>query len=579
LAPEINLVDIDTEFSEQGLSHLKYTLNILVSDERQYSMLFIQPNENIDVSHQWVRNENSESACSKYKDFLKLAQEKHADLVISPEYSCPWQVIEGLIQNEKLPSNGKLWVLGCESITPIELDEFSAKYQDIIWIYERDIQQADGNFLNPVCYIFKAKDREGIERTIIIVQFKCQPMADHIHQFERNNLIRGTKRYILRNNDESIHLITLICSDALGIEMDWCEKISMHKPYLIIHPQLNLKPRHSSFMSYRQLAFKYNREYQEFVCVNWARGFKLPDNSPSPFGGSAFYTKSTKLDLRDVRVNENHRKGLYYTKCATHRSHTYFFNYDEHLFFFRTTKPSQSSAPGVLQNTRTGPEMLDAYSWDDDQSLWIEGALPDDEFERLCEEVNTDVSPLSDETMTPLNKERLLALSNGEIASQKSEWFRADQLKFLEIHEDEIIRRMTMVQDPCDKAYEEKYQNLIKFSRLKNQILTDSANFPECIRDLSESCIIHYPIGENGYNFNLCSNSGHREATGVFLGVCSLKKLTRVYDNLASILQDHQRRLVVWYEDQNGDVQAKCREKPEIDDDLLEDRRSITKER
>jgi len=568
-------VFIDDELSNRSLSIIP--LNILHPDERLYNLLLIQPGENVVISSEFIRNENPRSAKSKYTDFFRLARSSDVDLALSPEYSCPWEIVEESIKNDQVPSAGKLWVLGCESIKPAELDELAGRCSKAVWIYERGIGEPHRNFLDPVCYIFRARDSQNNSRVVVVVQFKSQPMADKVHNLERDNLITGTKRYILRNSHDSIRLTALICSDALAFRVDSLPQ-SLHIPYLILHIQLNTDPRHSAFRLYRQEAYIQNRDKQEFVCINWAKGFKLADQDPSPFGGSAFYMKSERLTLNDNRINANHQKGLYYTKCPNLRSHTYFFNYAEHIFLLRTTKPSQALASGVLQR-RTGPEMLDVYEWDDGSQGWIEGCGPDDGFCELCDEIGSDVSPLMDDEISPVNRERLLALSNGVVNASKGEkWFAPGQLKFFQIGEDEVVRRMTFVQDPCEDVYRERLTRLTNYSRLRNHILTDPANFPECIKDLTRDWLIKYPVGENNYNYNLCRQDGLGRATAIFLGSCPSTVSDRVFDELASVLQDDQRRLVVWYE-HHGNIHTKWQnQRPQIDEDLSESRRSISKE-
>lgn len=568
-------VFIDDELSNLGLSIIP--LNILHPDERLYNLLLIQPGENVVISSEFVRNENPRSAKSKYSDFLRLGRSSDVDLALSPEYSCPWEVIEKLIDNEEVPNPGKIWVLGCESIKPDELDDLAQRCEGVVWIYERENRDQDRKFLDPVCYIFRAVDSDGKRRIVFVVQFKGQAMADPTHNLERDNLMTGTKRYILQNDEDSIHFTALICSDALGFSTN-CLPRPLHTPYIIPHLQLNLDPRHPAFKRYRQDAYIDNRDRQEFICINWARGFVLPDVSPSRFGGSAYYTKSNQLTLDDDRVDLNHQKGLYYTACPKFKSHTYFFNYAEHVFLLRTTKPSQALAPGVLQR-RTGPEMLKIYGWDVGTNSWIDNDISDDGFRELCLGLGNNLQPLTDAKMSPLNKERLLALSSGFVkGSSRKKWFIPDRLKFFEIGEDEVVRRMTFVQDPCEDAKNERLRYLANYARLRNEILPDPTNFPECIRDLAEDYTIKYPCGDRGYEFNLCKTDGSGRATVAFLGNCSSTDPDRVFDRLASVLQDEQRRLVVWYE-HAGNIRPKWQDRPpQIDEDLSESRRSIAKE-
>ena len=64
----------------------------------------------------------------------------------------------------------------------------------------------------------------------------------NLHDFlERNNLIRGSKIYVLRNDATSINLATFICSDLLDFnERDFDNYIYL--PCIFIHLQLNNDP-------------------------------------------------------------------------------------------------------------------------------------------------------------------------------------------------------------------------------------------------------------------------------------------------------------------------------------------------
>lgn len=550
-------------------------LNALHPDESLYSILLIQPLDSVAACNESVKCPELLPYTQKYSEFLKLAVEEGADLVLAPEYSCPWPIVEESILLERFPAEGALWVLGCESITPIQLAELTARHGNIIWLHEDVRQRPGSHFLDPVCYFFRATDASGESHVVAAVQFKGQPMSDHSTYLERDNLITGRRRYILRNGEESIYLTALICSDSLNFLVDDLPQ-HLHHPYIIPHVQLNTNPRHIAFRHYRQDAYLKNRRGLEFICVNWAKGFSVAGLDPSDFGGSAYYTKSNQLILTDERLEANHQKGLYYTKFGVHHAHIYFLNCSEHVFLLRTTKPSQAAADAVLQR-RTGPEMLKLFTWSGHTTRWEEVEQADDGFLDLCDEVGEDLDPVSTNGMTAINKERLLALSNGKVGSQGN-WFRADHIDFFDVKEDEVIHRITVGQEIEPSARVQKIRYLANFSRLKNEILANANNFPECIKDLTGNFIVRYPIVEGDYNHNLCRPDLSGSATAVYLGACSPQQLSRVYDDIASILSDEdRRRLVIWHQ-RAGGIFYKCRDvPPQIDDELSENPRSFTR--
>ena len=87
-----------------------------------------------------------------------MAKQSNADLVMTPEYSCPWKTIQEIISNDVLPQENKLWVIGCESIKTDEFLSMTEGIKKVTWIYEDEIlEHVDYKFLNAVCYIFKTR--------------------------------------------------------------------------------------------------------------------------------------------------------------------------------------------------------------------------------------------------------------------------------------------------------------------------------------------------------------------------------------------------------------------------------------
>jgi hypothetical protein len=571
----MNYTPIDSELERYGLRII--SLAVLHPDANPYAAALLQPLESVTATPNGIQNENSASACTKHSTFLRLALEQQVDLAMTPEYSTPWHIIEELIINDRGPAEGKLWVLGCESITPGELQELTKKHSTVKWIVAKFTQTGTQYFLDPICYLFRATDGAGTSHLVLAVQFKEQPMSDPANNLERDYMMRGTECFIFRNNENSICLVTLICSDALGFKESMLPQ-SLHIPYLILHPQLNRDPRYNAFKAYRNDAYLNNRDRQEFLCVNWAKGFRVPGYGPSEFGGSGYYLKSDALTLDDERMNANHDRGLYYTICQVNRSNIYFFNYCEHVFCFQTTKPSQAQAVGVLQR-RTGPEMIRSFSWNIVSATWDETPVPDDGFIALCARIKENLSPLSDPGMSCLNKERLLALSNGAIKSSRHrKWFEPMQLLYFGVKEDEVVRRMTFVQDPDREAYNYRYQAILNFSKLRNQVVPDLTFFPKSIAHFHSDCSIDYPVGES-FNHNLLKHGDGSKATVAYVGRQSETEVDRAYNEIYDVLEDDDRvRLVVWFENPDGHVEKRWfGNRPLITTDLSEGSRSISR--
>lgn len=541
-------------------------LKALVPDASHYELLLIQPSGKITAGGDGVRNSDATAATDKFNAFLTLAYNSKVDLAITPEYSCPWRVVEESINDGRFPEEGALWLLGCESITPEGLAELAGRCSGVKWVYEPITATATAKFLDPVCYLFRATDSSGWSHVVALVQFKGQTMSDHASYIERDNLIHGAKRYILRNDDNSVALTTLICSDSLAFNVDTLPAY-MNTSYLLAHLQMNQGPRHPAFALYRYNLFQAGYgDLHELICANWARGFSIGPVE-SAFGGSALYTKSTQVTLQEQRIDANHRRGLYYTRLQEHRTHAYYFNYSEHVFHMRTTKPSQRGALAPLLK-RTGPQMENVYSWDAGSKAWRE-CEPDDGFSQLCKEAGGSLAPLDGPDMSCVDRERLLALSNAAVGNSR-EWFLVKNLPFFSVGVDEVVKRPTVAQDPCEDCRSVKSDYVNKYSVLRNEVLIDPANFPDNMRDLRGNCLLRYPARQGSYVYNLCRADGRGLATGAFLGDCSEAEAKRRYVGMFNALDARPRmRLVVWYRSGGGIKYRSRGHNPTINQDDL----------
>ena len=170
------------------------TLNVLTPDAYYYEVLAIQSKGEIELHNDFTGPADLPLAKRKFSGFVKSAVENDFDLVLSPEYSYPWDVLVEAIEREKLPKFGKMWAFGCESITPQNLDSIKASLPGIEWIHET-ISTAQGNFLDPLCYLPKTKKASGETVNVGLLQFKTQGIADRKHAFERDRLICGITTY------------------------------------------------------------------------------------------------------------------------------------------------------------------------------------------------------------------------------------------------------------------------------------------------------------------------------------------------------------------------------------------------
>src|ERR1700728_4518714 len=171
-------------------------LNALIPNQDNYRTLLLQPQGDIEYDSRGVRHIDRNRATSQFAAFIADALTLKADLVVTPEYSMPWQVLETTIATDALPPAGALWVIGCESITFRELQATSDRLSNKATFIFESLDPATGRFLDPVAYLFVTTQagRGTTPRLVVLVQFKTFPMGDTSH-FETNALQTGTRLY------------------------------------------------------------------------------------------------------------------------------------------------------------------------------------------------------------------------------------------------------------------------------------------------------------------------------------------------------------------------------------------------
>lgn len=541
-------VDIKGEFEAKKLQLPK--LNVLVPDTHFYNVLAIQPGDKIEVKADFIGHSDRATAVNMFSAFLRLAVKNGSDLVLSPEYSCPWEVLRDAIAQKALPQSGKIWALGCESITPTQLNQFIYEHPNVVWIKE-EIETGAGRFLDVLAYLTKSTNAKGEQKDVIVLQFKTEPMGGDT--FERNHLIRGRRIYIWHNPLDNIHLISLICSDALMFDdaaMQHC-RFDLH-PYMIYHPQLVQDPHHVDHRGYRHRLFgKGQNERFEVLSLNWARGFTFPGGSPNKYGGSAIYTKSPQFDNTDSRINANHHLGLFYTFWHARRTDLCFFSFDQHVFHYRMPKTFQDVLAVMVQ--RSGPEMLSLYRWDTPTKAWTNSTQSDDGFDTLCK--TTFSGPPCDfcqgTPYTAVDRERLFTLSSGKL-KPSIDWHKVREIESFIAWGDERSKRLTFPHEGSQSSRDFRKSYLERYFELQTSILTTPQYFPSTIQDLIGTWKLQPPSESDKFCYNLVDQAGQfAKATAIFIGSDSRAVALNLKNNLISAWgEEHTRRLVVWYKDQ-----------------------------
>ena len=525
---------------------------ILRPDTAPYTTLMLQPS-GVVVANGTVHTVDRQLMRAKVLAFLELAQQTDSDLAICPEYSCPWDALEMALANRVIPKPGRLWVLGCEGIFPRDFLSKTTACGEATWIHEEEVLNPDaarGYFLDPLCYVFTL-DRGGCRGDVmIIVQFKGQDMSDPTGRYEPDGLIRGQIRPVLKNEDpNSIQLVSVICSDVLADlgQEDWFKDYT--QSWLVLHPQLCLHPRDDSYMAYRLGHFRRDAENTEFLCANWARGLRIPSrDETSLYGASALYTKAPRHRVPDAMIDHNHLRGMYYGWCWDHRTNVFPLNYDEHVFFFRNSKASLKGVEAAAQaNGRTGPEMINCYSWGSETESWVVDDPVDDGFWSMSEELGCTFDRNLLEGLTALDKERFILLTAGE--AEKPEhgvWHDVKALKSTVMDQRESLQTITFAHDPTPDADRIRSEVVERFDALVGMMKENSLVFPDCIDDLAGTSDLCYRREQDNYDFNLYSRTSTAGATVAYVGAVGRSRAEAAFDRIQEAVADGQR-LVVWH--------------------------------
>jgi hypothetical protein len=413
-----------------------------------YVAMLCQHHGTIQATPQRIGNLDSAGTAQRFVSFLRRAAELHADLALTPEYSVPWTVIEEVASGHLLPPTGALWALGFESITPRELEALRARLanaaQPTRLLHEpfdpREVAQK--KFVDPLVYIFWARDRQGTGVLCVLVQFKTRPSRDPQH-VETDNLYLGHSVYKFNARANKIALLGLMCSDAFG----FTDLVNAHhNDLLVIHLQLNQRPAHGDYAAYRQRLYQVASNSRiEIVCLNWAVNV-MADGEVEPWNriaGSAWYLTPNSIKPTDNDIDQLHRAGLYYS-IAGQRWHGFYLHYEPHYLVVRKQRLRIEGPQALAQ--RLLPEVIGRNGWDESTRAWVPKPADDGftSFVRSYSPLDTSLPALN--TESPLAVERALELLAGPMGSAET-WHSLSQLDVLRVAEEESLRRVTVSQE------------------------------------------------------------------------------------------------------------------------------------
>ncbi len=560
------LIDVREVLTVVGLQNPQ--LRMLVPDAASYSTLLFQPIGDLEAAPKYVRNTNPASMASRFEKLFQKARGENTDLVVAPEYSCPWGALEETIRNGIVPAAGSLWVIGCESTTLDAIVQLKGRLTARCEVIAEPIVMGTKHFVDPVSYLFTTRLADGAERVALLIQFKTEPMGDRKGRLEADNLACGHLVYRFRNTAEpSISLLTLICSDALRLAAGGDELLAQLDSVVnavVIHLQLNDKPRDSIYSQYRYRLLRQRRE-REVIVVNWAKGTVIHEadgsNTIVEVPGTCLFMQSDETNCECGHVTHNHGNGLYPTYLGNCRAYAFAFNFEPLLFSLSGTKANQILAI-PQQKARHGPKTSDVFKFDEKVNDWV----PSHPAPDSCELALATVDPkhLALARSDPLTMERLFLLSCGRIVRlpdtpQGSFWPRIDAMESFRLASDEAICRLSFAQDQSAQAVKYRDDTLIPMFRIFEEIRLKPDLYPARLSEFKEGASLEY---EESSPYTNLRNARGRRATVMYVGADYLddSKLGPLHRVLALKLngrsdtdEDH---IAIWYRDGAGNTQC-----------------------
>lgn len=295
----------------------------------------------------------------KALSFLAQAKEKKSDIVITPEYSFPWESLKQILDEKDLaPKNGKLWCLGMEGISSDDFEKFYGEYENHEQVFmtaeSRELLSVN-EFFSCLAYVFVSGSK-----TICVIQFKTTAASDKWAELESKGLTTGNDIYYFKDRSTNHCLFSWICADALNQEVSNVKNQVNYQKCIILHPQLNPKPLHESFEQMRKSFLDYSQRNTRILAQNWGKGSFLIEEDGTKIqitdSYSAFYCCEEQNNREFMTLyRKNKSKGMNVAKnnhiLVWHmppKEHCIFYSID--CFDFSTLNNATASHKEPLGN-------------------------------------------------------------------------------------------------------------------------------------------------------------------------------------------------------------------------------------
>ncbi|MDT4813574.1 hypothetical protein FQZ97_465630 [compost metagenome] len=508
----ISIVDVEEVLRQRPSLLTLIELQALSLAREPYLTLLLQPEGVIEANETRVGHADADLGHALCSGFLSTAVQNYADLAIAPEYCVPWSVIDEIIEGRHRPPAGSIWVLGCESIPPAELqalaERCNASGQCVFHHEQLDPRQvAQRRYVDPLLYVFWAQDPEGQRVLVLLAQLKTVACRDY-RDVEQTSLCVGQTVYAFNRGLGRMGLLSIICSDAF----DFSAHVDQaHLNCLLIHIQLNPKPAHTDYAAYRaRLCSVGSNSHVELLCLNWAKNIKEAKGGGrysewNNVAGSAWYAPPAKFGADDGLIDELHRRGLYYNVLAQ-RWHAFFLNYEGQIVRLQKQKLLFAGEQALAPKNFVAVE--ERWTWCGATHAWVAGATANDGFAVAVSNYPALVGHLEPVSQaSPLALERAIEILMGPRGKPTS-WYLVNELDSFQLDRDEeSIRRVTVHQE-LEPSRPGVVYRLQRLQRAHDAIRLSQSEvpWPVSVQDLAEG--FHFAWRRQEPHHNVRSNAG-----------------------------------------------------------------------
>jgi len=487
----ITIVDAEAILHQQPHPLTLISLEALKPSREPYRAILLQPTGMVEANDVRVGHADPALGHALCSGFLSSAVKSHSDLAVAPEYCVPWSVVQEIVAGKYRPPHGAIWVLGCESISPSEFQELANNYNssgDCVFHHEPlDARQAaQRRYVDTLLYVFWAKSQEGNPVLFLLAQLKTVACRDY-RDVEQTSLCLGKTVYAFNRGINAMSLVSIICSDAFNFS----EHIdAIHTNCLLIHIQLNPKPAHTDYSTYRtRLCSVGSNSHVELLCLNWAKNIQEAKGAGkysewNNVAGSAWYAPPGNFSADDGLIDSLHRGGIYYSLLAQ-RWHSFFLNYEGQIIQIQKQKVLFQGEQALAPKNFIAVE--ERWSWNSASKSWDSGAVANDGFAEVLMPYHAISEHLHLASRTsPLAVERAIEILMGPRGNPDS-WYKVKELDAIHLDKDEeSIRRVTVHQDP-DLTRPGSVYRLHRLQRAHDAIglAQNEVPWPPPVRDLA----------------------------------------------------------------------------------------------